>query len=70
MPVRHNAALQVIIFKRKGRLESKKVAIESKKLYHNIRVFSEKEVCKSLFVAGFGSLIHDFVQCRLKEIRW
>lgn len=52
----------------KGRLYSKKVAIQGKTVYYKIRIFSEKGIYKSVFVPGYGNLIHDFVQCQLKEI--
>jgi len=52
----------------KGRLFSKKVAIQGKTVYYKIRVFSVKGIYKSVYVPGYGNLIHDFVQCKLKEI--
>ena len=52
----------------KGRLYSKKVAMQGKNVYYKIRVFSAKGIYKSVFVPGYGNLIHDFVQCKLKEI--
>jgi hypothetical protein len=52
----------------KGRLYSKKVAIQGKTVYYKLRVFSAKGIYKSVFVPGYGNLIHDFVQCELKEI--
>lgn len=51
----------------KERLYSKKVAIQAKTVYYKIRVFIEKWINKSVFVPGYGNLIHDFVQCRIKE---
>jgi hypothetical protein len=52
----------------KGRLYSKKVALQGKTVYYKIRVFSTKGIYKSVFVPGYGNLIHDFVQCESKEI--
>ena len=52
----------------KGRLFSKKVAIQGKTVYYKIRIFSVKSIYKSVFVPGYGNLIHDFVQCKAKEI--
>lgn len=51
----------------KGQLYSKKVAIQGKTVYYKIRVFSEKGIYKSVYVPGYGNLIHDFVQCKIKE---
>jgi len=51
-----------------GRLYTKKVAIQGKTVYYKIRVFSEKGIYKSVYVSGYGNLIHDFVQCKIKEI--
>lgn len=51
----------------KGRLYSKKVAIQGKTVYYKIRVFNTKGIYKSVFVPGYGNLIHDFVQCKVKE---
>jgi len=52
----------------KGKLFTKRVAIQGKSVYYKIRVFSAKGIYKSVFVPGYGNLIHDFVQCKLKEI--
>jgi len=51
----------------RGKLYSKKVAIQGKTVYYKIRVFSEIGIYKSVFAPGYGNLIHDFVQCKLKE---
>jgi hypothetical protein len=52
----------------RGKLFSKKVAIQGKNVYYKIRVLNAKGIYKSVFVPGYGNLIQDFVQCRLKEI--
>lgn len=52
----------------KGRLYANKVIINSKVLYYKIRTTDNKGIYKSVFVPGYGNLIHDFAQCQLKEM--